>query len=284
MNININEDLQFDLWEKFRNLPSQNLLDYLYDKDSLVRNAAAKILQVRGERSTYYKAVELCKSTDESIREIGAFILGQLGTPEFPYAKESVPILTNLLENDESELVRACSAASLGHLKDPTVLQTLSEQSDDNSPQVRVNIAGALGNFKSTQVANPLLRLINDQDKEVQSWAMHSFRLVNSDEVIIDTQLFRDTLAGFIHDAHDDIRMEAICALSKLKDERVFPALLKELHRDNIYFEYFEAVADLEDLRLLKRLEELSTEWSEDLPSELNVAINKLYKIRKERN
>jgi HEAT repeat protein len=280
MNNNNGFDIQIDLWKKFEKVPSEKLLSYLSNKDVMVRNVAAKELQIRGEKITFDKAIELCKSDDELLREIGAFILGQLGAPDFPYSRESVPILIGLLKKDESELVRASAAASLGHLKDLSAIDVLSEMCNDPSPEVRLNIAGALGNFKSSEIAEPLLNLMKDNEKDVQSWAVHSFRAVNFEEIIIDSQQFRDLLAIMINESNDEIRIEAICALAKLKDKRVFSILLDELHREEVFYDLFDAASDLEDIRLIKRLNELKNEWKKDLPIGLTKAIGKLNALK----
>lgn len=88
------------------------LLACIADPDSIVRTAAARTLHVRGGRSIFDHAIALADHPRYDMREIAAFILGQLGTPAYPFAAASFPVLGRLMEDPYWEVRRAAAARS----------------------------------------------------------------------------------------------------------------------------------------------------------------------------
>jgi HEAT repeat protein len=190
------------------------------------KHAAASTLTTRGGRTNFRKAVEFCRSTDPSVREQGAFVLGQLGTPERPYSEESVPILISLLENDPDEDVRAAAAFALGHLGNPQAISHLIDYANDESVEIKFGVAFSLGCFfESPEVVAPLISLSADADEDVRNWA--TFGLGTC--LDIDTKELRDALVARLSDEAPEIRGEALVGLAKRKDERVIEPLKREL-------------------------------------------------------
>src|SRR5687768_4571620 len=91
------------------------LLQLLRDEDSIVRTAVAREPQIRGESPIFGQVRDLIGSDQAYLREIAAFVLGQLGTPSMPFKQESIPLLLPLAADDDAD-VRSSVAAAFGHL------------------------------------------------------------------------------------------------------------------------------------------------------------------------
>jgi HEAT repeat protein len=149
----------------------QVLVQFLRDKDSIVRTAAARELQQRGAQIAFDEAKSLISSKRAIDREIGAFLLGQIGIPMRLYKEESSPLLIGLL-SDKSAIVRAAAASSLGHLLASDAVLDLINAGYDSVPKVRSAVAFALSKFPSNEHAERcLLRLSEDEDSDVRLWA-----------------------------------------------------------------------------------------------------------------
>ena len=81
-------------------------------------------------------ARQLATSKKKDDREIAAFILGQLGTPERPFKGESLPLLQKLCA-DRSAEVRETAVASLGHLKAVEAIDSVKQLKRDNDESVQ---------------------------------------------------------------------------------------------------------------------------------------------------
>lgn len=105
------------------------------------------------------------------MREIGVFILGQLGTPSYPYKDASTDPIAERLVEDKSKTVRASAAAALGHLGASDKLEILVSAATDESPNVRACAAFALTRTKRRPKAREALRALRrDDDAEVRCW------------------------------------------------------------------------------------------------------------------
>lgn len=127
---------------------------------------------MKGGEAEFALAVNMLPSKRALDREMGAFILGQLGTPKLPFREPSIPALQELLLRDPAANVRASAAASLGHLRASGAIDTLVAASTDADPDVRACIASALARFPRSKKARSCLdRLANDADEKVRYWA-----------------------------------------------------------------------------------------------------------------
>lgn len=178
--------LRFILWKALREYPTNELLELLEDEDMIVRTSAAKQLQLRPEEDVYHATVQLVEAQKEYKREISAFVLGQLGTPKFPYKDKSIPILTRLFD-DSSADVRATAVSSIGHLgsekihHDDMLLDKVIKLSIDQNEDVRLCCAYALALFiKSQKVIDALKKLLSDSSNDVKEWAELSMDIITS--------------------------------------------------------------------------------------------------------
>lgn len=161
-----------------RSFPTRALLPILDDGNPLVRTAAARELQIRGERDALDHVLERVGDACADSREIAAFTLGQFGTPHYRYRDELVPAL-NALALDPAVDVRAAAIAGLGHLRAVESLSTIISASTDQSADVRASVAAALGTMGSSPVVvQALIALLEDDDESVRSWATLSRELL----------------------------------------------------------------------------------------------------------
>lgn len=158
--------------QALRLYPTSSLYSFLEDLSIPVRTAAARQIQVRGERDSFDYAIKLLDDKRAYVREIAVFILGQHGTPEYPYKAESVEKIAQKLSNDSSSMVRAAAAAALGHLNAYEAIPELIEAVTDQSVAVRACVAGALvGMGRSAKAKAALSALRSDISEEVRWWA-----------------------------------------------------------------------------------------------------------------
>lgn len=110
------ESLRMLVWQALRLYPTASLFQFLHDPNSIVSTTAARELQTRPETDDVFKyAVPLLRSASKDEREIGTFLLGQIGTPHRPLKAQSVPLLEKMCADTEPD-VRSAALASLGHL------------------------------------------------------------------------------------------------------------------------------------------------------------------------
>jgi HEAT repeat protein len=167
--------LRLLVYQALKQYSTVALLPMLQDKSSIVRSAVARELQVRGEIDVFAHAKDLLQSEKGTDREIAAFLLGQLGTPDFPFRQQTVPLLEERLRLDADPSVREAAAAGLGHLAYVGSIPVLIEAADDASDCVRVSIAASLGRFRTDMRAiRALKKLANDADRAVRDWALFS--------------------------------------------------------------------------------------------------------------
>ncbi|MCL1620316.1 HEAT repeat domain-containing protein [Ralstonia pseudosolanacearum] len=264
------EQRRFEMWEAMRKLGLEDLHLALYSKDEDRRFIAAQELQLRGERATFDFVKGLAASREASQREIAAFTMGQLGTPNHPYLVESAPILAELLVMDSDPKVRAAAAAALGHLRADDGFDQLCQATRDQSSDVRSNAAFALGEFAHRKEAIPhLLSLTKDIDSEVVVWAILGLRSLG-----IDCAEVRRRLVEMLDDPRVDVLDEVICSLAQLKDKRALPKLLVQLERNEVNLDLISAASELGDKAALPKLMELRNEWGDATPKCLLDAIS----------
>jgi len=176
--------LRFILWEALKNYPTNQLLSLIEDEDPIVRTSAAKQLHFRPDDKVFEKAANLIFSGKDYEREIAAFLLGQLGTPNHPYKIKSFPYLIRLMSDVSSE-VRASAVAAIGHLgagtliDDNNILDHVIQLTKDKCSDVRFCCAFALASFNSDDARKTLNHLITDRSKRVRDWAKTSLEIIH---------------------------------------------------------------------------------------------------------
>jgi len=166
------ESLRLLVAQALRSYPTDSLHPFLEDMNVFVRCAAAREVQNRGDAKSLKYAIKLLQDKRAFAREIGVFILGQHGTPVYPYKAESTPLIIDRLVSDRSSAVRAAAAAALGHLRAVDAIDVLINAASDKSTDVRACVAFALTGMKRRARAREALQVLkNDESAEVRFWA-----------------------------------------------------------------------------------------------------------------
>lgn len=155
--------------------PDKAVINILTDDDYVVRTLAARELHMRRDNEIFAKIVELSHSEKPEVREICAFVLGQLGTPDMPFKEQAVPDLLRLLTDNNVD-VRAASAAAIGHAfvsgMPNSVEKALYDAANDSESLVRCCVASALGSAENITEARKVLNILaKDADQKVREYA-----------------------------------------------------------------------------------------------------------------
>lgn len=207
---------------------------------------AVHALRSIGTRQIFERAADLCRSTDPLSRARGADVLGQLGrtadhrSNTFP--EESYSVITELVQREKEPQPLAAGIAALGHLDNPLAVPLITGFSWHPSPEVRFDVAFALGCFPNDPLsAETLLRLTQDTDEVVRDWATFGLGVLGN----TDSDEIREALVRRLTDSDEDVREEAMVGLGKRKDQRVLSTLLIALQRPNTTVRVIEAAYQL---------------------------------------
>lgn len=173
--------------QALRNWSDKALLHLLCDESCFVRTAVARELHMRKtDREIFNGITTMTKDSRHYVREIAAFTLGQLGTPEMVFRQESVPFLMEMLD-DSHVTVRVSAIYALGHLflesEIPGDVESrLIDMTCDKSKHIRESVAFALGYSAPSYCAlNALYRLLHDPAREVRSEAALWFAVLEEE-------------------------------------------------------------------------------------------------------
>jgi HEAT repeat protein len=149
------------------------LFKFLHDQNIILRTAAARRLHLLGTRNSFDYALTLSISHRFEEREVAAYLLGQLGTPEYAFSSESIEPLFTLMCDKYFE-VRATSVIALGfiamrlkHLP-KRILEKMISLSRDPEPSVRWAVAFALGYIRQPSALACLKEMGDDTDSKVR--------------------------------------------------------------------------------------------------------------------
>jgi HEAT repeat protein len=265
------QDRDFDLFQEMKGYDIPRLHAELTSPDMWRRYAAARQLHFKGGEDTFAYALALLKAAEAERRDIGAFVLGQLGTSQRPFLARSIGPLRDLVVHDADADVRASAAAALGHLRSPAALDALLAAAADPEAEVRANVAFALGATPGDGAIDGLLRLTHDAVPLVVEWT-----LLGLQGVAPESPRIRDRLAQMLEAAGGAPPVELIQGLAERQDARVLPALLAALDEDDIDVRLIEAAGALGDRRALPPLLALRAACGVDAPKALLDAIDKL--------
>ena len=124
------------VWQALRLYPTNSLFQFLHDPSSIVRTIAARELQTRAEIDVVFDyTASMVGSSKRRDREIAAFLLGQIGTPNRPLKAKSLPLLETLCRDSDAE-IRATALSSLGRLDAKEALQIVRNALNDTVPMV----------------------------------------------------------------------------------------------------------------------------------------------------
>lgn len=147
--------LRLLVFQALERYPTTSLFPLLLDRDPIVRTAVARCLQMRPEiELTYAEVKNLTVHRKSQAREIAAFVLGQLGTPNMPLRYECIPILERLCK-DRSPEVRISALAALGHLNSTESDAIVKSAQQDANPDVQEMAHYVEAKLKDTSKNSP---------------------------------------------------------------------------------------------------------------------------------
>jgi len=209
-------------------------------------------LHHRCEPAVFQAAATWCTSPNPLLRCLGADVLAQLGfEASHPFANDSAPPLTSLLEDPDDRVV-SCALVALGHLG-VGASGTISPLASHQSADVRHSVAYCLGRRDDALSRDTLILLSTDPETDVRSWA--TFGLGSLSE--IDSAAIREALVARLSDSDHEVRGEAMLGLAVRGDSRAVPAILNELKHEEVSVLAFEAAAALPDRSFVRRLQAL---------------------------
>ena len=178
------EDNNFDrlAWKGMELSDINELFDFLKDPDYRVRTLAAQAIQMKfATKDTFNRVLRMINSNNIINREIGAYILGQLGTPKMPFAQDSLAELYKLLDNNEEDDVLVSAISSIGHILSyrqdllpipNNFIDKIIFFSKVSNPDIRIATAMTLASIGNiTKVQEAIKKLLNDENQKVQEWA-----------------------------------------------------------------------------------------------------------------
>ena len=168
------------VFQALKQYSTPSLLPMLTDEDLIVRSSVARELQLRGGIEVFSEAKRLSISIRHENREIAAFLLGQLGTPDMPFREQSIPILKKLMIDDYHE-VQSAAISALGHLSANDAYGEICAQVSHLNSDVRESVAFALGRLQiNNKVVESLRILSEDANAGVREWALLSIASIDS--------------------------------------------------------------------------------------------------------
>lgn len=173
-------------------------------------------LAARGDADTLAAMTLLAGDEDPELRELAAYVLGQLGTttPALPAEQESA--LRDMAARESDPHVLSAIICAFGHLGGTAGHDWLLAQRAHPDAYVREAVAFALGGRRGEDTLAALIDLSADADPKVRDWA--TFALGTLAEA--DNPALRDALAARLDDPDEDTRMEAVHGLALRGDER----------------------------------------------------------------
>ena len=191
-----------------------------YDDDEPWK--AVHTLRKLGTPEVFDRAVEWCRSSNDSQRARGVDILAQLGgggdaeTIE-SFQMRALPIILELLEKEKAALPVASAISALGHLSLPAAIPLIVSYTKHFDPDVRYAVAFALGSFADDQRSiEALLTLMKDDDHEIRHWATFSLCSLGN----ADNKEVRAALTDALNDDDEDVWLEAAIGLGRRRDRQ----------------------------------------------------------------
>jgi hypothetical protein len=232
-----------------------------------------RILRKRPSEELFLKCVDLTKSKDPKIRNIGIHILAQFGLTPRPFLKETLKIYFELLDIETEPEVLISILYSISHnnnkLSNVQIEKICSFQNSDNN-LIKEGLVSALGFINNTQAIEVLLKLTEEKSSHIRDWA--TFYIGQGER---NNKKIRDALWNRINDKHQDTKLEAIVGLAKRKDFRVKEIIKREFNNGEYGMLIFEAMIETNDKQYLpllkKRLKSIkddisiNPEWIKDI-------------------
>jgi HEAT repeat protein len=145
-------------------------------------------------------------------------------------AGDAEPKLTELLRHDDDR-VRKAAVSALSKMPGAAAVKGLAASLDDEAPGVRVRAAAALGNTKTPQAANALIKhLEREEEAEVQHACLASLGKIGSGDAIRFLTKAAQPAGGLFRKKSTAYRVAAVRALGEARTPTAMGALQNLLH------------------------------------------------------
>jgi len=176
------------------------------------RDAAIALWNVRDEALIHI----FIKATHDDDATVRANVVGGLGTNQ---ANDALGRLIELVQHDESEIVRERAVTSLAQIGNEEVIDVLIDAMDDKSPFVRNRAIYVLGASRDVRVVEPIIEALDHETPStvgVAAWALGALG---------DLQAY-EPLLGLLNDKKAEVRGNVAWALGELGEAQAIPRLL----------------------------------------------------------
>jgi len=164
---------------------TSQLIDLLTEDDQIVRSTAGFLLHLSGgDSGDFNRIVELSSHADAYVREVAAYVLGQFGTPDYPFRSASVPLLSRMAHDTDDE-VRLAAVSALGHLRGEDAWEVILSAATDSSRDVRWVVAFLLEFMDGLERSVAALSILAaDPDSDVRAAAQESLDELRNNEYL----------------------------------------------------------------------------------------------------
>jgi HEAT repeat protein len=258
------------------------LLDALQGEYFTVRSRAALALGNIGDAKAVGPLLQALKDPEDEVRSAACLALGMFKDPS------TFDDITNVLLDDPKIEVRQAAAKALGNTGHPDALPYLIEALHDPFWWYeREYAAGELLTAiekMGTSAVEPLIEALQDKEGTVRKFAAtllgklgdpraidplgmalydlhHEVGKVSADSLAQFGAPAFDILVGALSHPETWIRIHAIDALARIKDQRVTPILLEMLHdpERDVKKQVIECLGELKDRRSSAALQEIAS-------------------------
>ena len=223
-----------------QDLSTTTLINILSDDDPIVRSCAGLVLHLRGGDTETFRAIaSLTTDSRTIVREVATFVLGQFGTPNYPFRQESIPLLIDLCDDPEDE-VRGEAIAALAHLNAIEAKSKIMTLAIDRSPDIRSGVAHYMAILEpSRNVIDLLNKLSKDVDAEVRQAALWSLEDVHEIAFPIEDRRLAEKIESVVIDIRSRLEASLEEVRAKVSEEAILgyeAAITRVLNslRDNI--------------------------------------------------
>ena len=179
----------------------------------------------------------------DDVREKAAYFLGTIGDIQ------SIDPLHALFQHEQTQKVRVSILAALGSIRDERILPILTSAMDDSDAGIRGEAVSSLGSSRNMQAIPALCRALTDSEINIRQEAAHGLGSLASfwNEDVSETlrESAANSLCNTLSDSEEDVRSESAAALGDIQCKNAIPALLLLLHdvSDNVRMEAMKALS-----------------------------------------
>ena len=134
----------------------------------------------------------------------------------------AIPLLTDALARDRSEIVRRQAANELHELRDPSTVPALTSALQDRRVTVRIAAVEALGAMHDQSVTPAIIEQVRSRDAELRRSSLDALGTLKDSQA-------KPVMIKRARDRDVNVRRAAVQALARLKDPSTVPVFIRAL-------------------------------------------------------